>query len=181
LTRGKPLGFVSGVIVRRATPADAPAIAQVHVASWQSAYHGFFPPSVLDHLSVADRQALWGPRLASGSHSIWVSAEGEGVTGFISACPSRDADLPPPATAEIAALYVDPSAWGTGCGRVLCEAAFAHMRLTAAETVTVWVLAGNAHARHFYERLGFASDDTRKDITLFNVTLPEVRYRQSLR
>ena len=52
---------------------------------------------------------------------------------------------------------------------------------TAAENVTVWVLAGNVRARHFYERLGFATDDARKDVTLFNVTLPEVRYRQSLR
>ncbi len=167
--------------VRRAIPADALAIAQVHVASWQSAYHGFFPPSVLANLSIAERQALWAPRLASAAQLIWVSGEGARVTGFIAACASRDADLPPPATAEIAALYVEPDAWGAGCGRALCAAALAHLRQTAAENVTVWVLAGNVRARHFYERLGFATDDARKDVTLFNVTLPEVRYRQSLR
>ena len=169
------------MLVRRATPAAAQAIAGVHVASWQVAYRGFFPDAVLDNLSVAERQALWEPRLATGTHAIWVTVEAQRVTGFVSACPSRDAGQPPPEFAEIAALYVHPSAWDSGCGRALCEAAFAHLRQTPAQTVLVWVLTANARARRFYERIGFTPDDARKDITLFGVTLPELRYRQSLR
>jgi ribosomal protein S18 acetylase RimI-like enzyme len=169
------------VLVRRATPADAPALAQVEVASWQSAYHGFFPDHVLDNLSVAERLAHWAPRLATASHAIWVSTEGPRVTGFIATGPSRDADLPPPQTAEITALCIHPERWDSGCGRMLCDAAFTHMRLTEAQTVTVWVLAGNVPARRFYEHVGFATDDARKDLTLYQVTLPEVRYRLSLR
>lgn len=167
---------------RRATPADAPEIARVHVASWQVAYRGFFPAGVLENLSLADRAASWAERLASPDHTIWVTGTAAHVTGFLSLCPSRDADLPPPAYAEIAALYVDPAAWGTGCGRALCKAAFAYLRdTTTAETVTVWVLTANARARHFYQRIGFSPDDAQKNITLFNTTLPEIRYRQSLR
>jgi GNAT superfamily N-acetyltransferase len=168
-------------IVRRATPADAEAIAATHVASWQVAYRGFFPDEVLDGLSVAERRELWAPRLAATTHTIWVTEAHGRVNGFLSACPSRDDDLRPPAVAEIAALYVHPAAWGTGCGHALCQTAFEHLRQTAAQTVTVWVLVANTRARHFYERLGFTPDDKRKEITLFNVTLPEARYRQSLR
>jgi len=181
LTRRKLRGFACGVHPRRATPADAQAIAEVHVASWQVAYRGFFPDTVLDNLSVADRQAMWAPRLAASNHTIWVTEDAERVTGFISACASRDADLPPPAFAEVAALYVHPDTWATGCGHALCDAAFTEMRHTPAQTVLVWVLTGNVRARRFYERLGFITDDTQKNITLFNITLPEVRYRLSLR
>ncbi len=166
---------------RRATPADAQAIAETHVASWQIAYRGFFPDAVLDNLSVADRRTQWERALAKPDHGIWVTGEAPRVTGFISVCPSRDAGLPPPEFAEIAALYIHPLAWGTGCGRALCEAVIANLRQTPAQTATVWVLTSNARARHFYERVGFTADDTHRDITLFNVTLPELRYRQSLR
>ena len=166
---------------RRAAPADARAIAEVHIASWQVAYRGFFPDAVLDNLSLADREAMWTSRLTTASHGLWVTGDPGRLSGFISTCPSRDADLPPPEHHEIAALYVHPDAWGAGCGRVLCEAAFAAMRLTPAQTAIVWVLTANTAARRFYERIGFRPDDARKDLTLFNVTLPELRYRQSLR
>lgn len=167
--------------VRRATPADAQAIAENHVASWQVAYRGFYPDTVLDHLSVAERRALWEPRLAGHQHTIWVAEKDGRVIGFLSACPSRDDDLRPPAFAEIAAVYIHPASWGTGCGHALCQAAFEHFRSTPAQTVIVWVLTANTHARHFYEGLGFTPDDGRKEITLFSVTLPEMRYRLSLR
>ena len=169
------------VNLRRATPADAQAIAEIHVASWQRAYRGLFPDAVLDGLSVAARQAQWASWLAAADPIIWVSESDGRATGFISGCPSRDADAPPPHFAEITALYVHPDAWGQGCGRALCEAVLAHLRQTPAESVVVWALTGNLGARHFYERLGFALDDGRRDITLFNVTQPEVRYRHNLR
>jgi len=169
------------VNIRRATPADAPGIAAVHVASWQVAYRGLFPDAVLDALSVAERQTQWARGLTGGGPIIWVSEEAGRVTGFISLLPSRDADLPPPRFAEIAALYVHPDAWGQGHGRMLVEVVLAHLRQTPTESVIVWALAGNLGARHFYERLGFARDDAGRDITLFNVTQPEVRFRHNLR
>ncbi len=166
--------------VRRATPADARAIAEVHVASWQSAYRGLFPDAVLDNLSVAEREQMWQPRLA-GDAAIWVAGSAGQVSGFVSACPSRDADAPPPAFGEIAALYVHPAAWGTGCGRALCQAALAHFAATPAQSVIVWALSGNRSAHHFYQSQGFVVDDGRRDITLFNITQPEVRFRHNLR
>jgi len=169
------------VNLRRATPADAHAIAAVHVASWQAAYRGLFPDAVLDALSVAEREAMWAPRLAAADPAIWVSEEAGRVTGFISLLPSRDADVPPPRFAEISALYVHPDVWGHGHGRTLVEAVLAHVAQTPTESVIVWALTGNLGARHFYERLGFARDDGRRDITLFNVTQPEVRFRHNLR
>ncbi|WP_157605345.1 hypothetical protein [Schlesneria paludicola] len=45
--------------VRRATAADAESIALVHVLSWQHAYRGIVPDSVLNHLSVEARRTTW--------------------------------------------------------------------------------------------------------------------------
>lgn len=181
MTRRKPRGFAQGVQVRRATPSDAAAIAEIHVASWQAAYRGLFPDAVLDRLSATERQAQWTRLLADDATTLWVSEEGRRVTGFISACPSRDADAPPPQFAEIAALYIHPDFWIKGCGRALCQALFDHLRQTSVQAVIVWALTGNIPARHFYERLGFAPDDARRDITMYGTTLPEIRYRQTFR
>ena len=42
------------VELREATPADAPALAAVQVASWRAAYRGLMPDGVLAGLSVPD-------------------------------------------------------------------------------------------------------------------------------
>jgi len=43
-------------MIRPATPEDARAIAEVHVASWRYAYRGLLPDDVLDRLSVEERE-----------------------------------------------------------------------------------------------------------------------------
>ncbi len=47
------------VEIRDAQPGDAHSIATVHVQSWQVAYHGLLPESVLASLSVPDRERTW--------------------------------------------------------------------------------------------------------------------------
>ena len=41
--------------VRRAEPADARGIAEVHTRTWQAAYRHVFPAEVLDGLDVEER------------------------------------------------------------------------------------------------------------------------------
>jgi RimJ/RimL family protein N-acetyltransferase len=41
----------------------------------------------------------------------------------------------------------------------------------------LWVLPGNARARRFYERAGWAADGTEKTSEAFGVSFDEVRYR----
>ncbi len=150
------------------------------MASWQAAYRGLFPDAVLDNLSIADRRAMWETRLAKVESNLWVTESAGRISGFISGCPSRDPDRPPPEFAEISALYVHPDAWDTRCGYALTQAAFGTMRSSPARTALVWVLTNNTRGRRFYERVGFTLEGGAKDITLFNTTLPELRYRRSL-
>jgi RimJ/RimL family protein N-acetyltransferase len=149
------------VIVRRALPADAPAIAEIHVRSWQAAYRGLIPDEVLDGLSVADRQAMWDELIARAG-AVFVAERDGQLSGFCAVTePSRDDDVGPQ-VAEIGAIYVDPDAWRSGSGTALVEAALAGLRLGDWRAVTLWVLAENQPALHFYARFGFAPDGTEK-------------------
>ena len=152
--------------VRLAVAADAPAVASVHVRSWQNAYRGLIPDSVLDNLSVEARTASWERGISSGT--VWVGLVDDEIAGFAAAGPSRDADAP----FELYAIYLLPSAWGTGLGLALAQAA-----LAGQQDVIVWVLEDNKRARRFYERLGFRVDGTTKTQTVGSAVLSEIRYR----
>ena len=131
-------------MVRQAGPADARAIAQVHVRAWREGYRGLLSDELLAGLSVEQRARDWSARLGAGTGLTFVALEGGVVTGFATLV-----------DCEISALYVDPDRWRGGVGSALLREA-----LTAAGEgeVTLWVLAGNEPALRFYERFGFEPD-----------------------
>ena len=97
-------------IVRKSTPADAAAIARVHVRSWQVAYRGIVGDDVLDARSVEDRERRWDAILARGDDAgpgtLVAEAAGR-VIGFCSPIArSRDTGAGE-RTGEIAAEYVE--------------------------------------------------------------------------
>jgi hypothetical protein len=47
------------VMVRPATPPDAPAIGRLHVRAWQAAYRGHMPDAYLDGLRPTERADYW--------------------------------------------------------------------------------------------------------------------------
>jgi hypothetical protein len=46
-------------MIRKATPEDARAIAEVHVKSWRAAYRDLLPQDFLQGLSVDRREQQW--------------------------------------------------------------------------------------------------------------------------
>lgn len=152
--------------VRLAEVSDAPAVASVHVRTWQSAYRGLVPDSVLDELSVQERESMWERAIPRGG--VWVGLVDDTVAGFCAVGPSSEPD----AAFQLYALYVLPSAWGTPLGYELARAA-----LGAEQDVVLWVFDENPRARRFYERLGFRTDGTVKTETIGGAELREVRYR----
>jgi GrpB-like predicted nucleotidyltransferase (UPF0157 family)/ribosomal protein S18 acetylase RimI-like enzyme len=145
--------------VRSATIGDVPGIAEVHVRSWQAAYRGILPDSLLDSLSIQEREQSWDTLLREGGDR-WVTLVAEGpddvLAGFCSvATPSRDEEAGE-ATAEIGALYVDPEHWRKGCGEAVLKAVFGELARQGWRDVTLWVLPENEPALAFYGRFGFA-------------------------
>ncbi len=171
-----------GLLVRRAGPQDAPAVARVHVASWKQAYQGLLPQEYLDSLSIETRTTTWAERFSQSTDHASTTLLGEldgQIVGFACVGPSRDADTDT-ATGELWGLYLDPAHWGAGHGRTLHTAALDVARASGVAVATLWVLTTNQRACRFYERHGWAADGAVKTVWRGDVRLDETRYRHSL-
>ena len=72
--------------------------------------------------------------------------------------------------AELRAIYVDPTYWGTGVATAL------HRR--AAACTQLDVIAANARARRFYEREGWTLAGEGEPHDFDGTVVPFVRYRR---
>jgi GNAT superfamily N-acetyltransferase len=165
------------VRIRRATGDDAATVAAIQVRSWRAAYAGLMPQEYLDSLSIPDRAARWREWIDSlpGGVRVWLAEESEGPVGFASTGPSRDSE-PVPGTAEVYALYLEPSVIGTGRGRELFGHAVDDLRAQGYQRAELWVLTGNDRAQRFYERAGWLADGSEKLEPFDEIVVPEVRY-----
>ena len=157
-------------MIRPGTPADAEAVARVHVRAWQEAYAHVFPADRLANLSIERRAEQWR------QYPPLVAEEDGDIVGFVSVGASRGDD----AEGELFAIYVDPARWGTGVGRALIEAAEARLGELGHHDVVLWVLEDNPRARRFYEAAGWRLDGARRPIRFLATEVPEVRYRKRL-
>jgi ribosomal protein S18 acetylase RimI-like enzyme len=162
--------------IRAADSADAPAIAGVHIRTWQGAYRHVFPREGLDALSVDQRAAGWKRVFADARQRVFVAVRDGQIVGFASVGPSRDED----AEGELYAIYVLPDEWGRGAGPLLMDTALAELREDYRDAI-LWVLEDNPRTRRFYERSGWALDGGRKAESWLGVEVEEVRYRIELR
>jgi GNAT superfamily N-acetyltransferase len=167
--------------IREAVPADARAIAEIHVRAWQAAYRGQLPDEYLDGLSAEDRleQHEWTIRNPRETWRLWVGEEDGRPTGFAVTGPSEDADADE-RTGEVYAIYLEPDRVGTGAGRRLFAHAVEDLRARGFRSATLWVLETNERARRFYERAGWMPDGTTASERIDCAMLPTVRYRAQL-
>ena len=150
-------------VVRRARTGDAAPIAAIHVLTWQAAYRGLLPDSLLDGLSVERRQAGWTRHLAEPgpSDATWVAERDGVIVGFADVGAARDDDAAG-AAAELYAIYVHPEHWHEGAGRALLTAVVDHWRAHDVRRAVLWVLEDNERSRRFYEQSGWTVDGARR-------------------
>jgi len=167
------------LVVRAAVPADAAAMAALHVGAWRAAYAGVMPPEFLATLTIEDRQAMWRrsltePELAPAERVILVAADSEQVLGFCAAGHARgDDEL---GLGELYALNVDPPAWGRGAGRALLTAATTWLDARFAVSI-LWVIEANPRARQLYERAGWSLDGGARTDMFGGAAVRDCRYR----
>jgi GNAT superfamily N-acetyltransferase len=154
--------------LRLAVPADALAVARVHVRAWQAGYRGLLPGAYLDGLRAEDRAARYTFERPEGPRTT-VAVESEEILGFATIH-----------GAELSALHVDPDAWSTGVGRALIARARADLAAAGVAEAHLWLLAGNARAQRFYERDGWTTDGLRRTDTVWGAAVDEIQYRRRL-
>jgi GNAT superfamily N-acetyltransferase len=172
-------GDTALMMLRRAEPVDALAVAGVHVRAWQAAYRGLLPDDYLDALRPEDRAARYTfAELSPDRPLTIVASDAQTICGFATIGPSHADELP--RTGELYALYVDPDRWGTGVGRALIKAARENLMDQAFDVASLWVLAGNERAERFYRIDGWTPDGSRREDEVWGVSVDEVRYCRAL-
>lgn len=165
---------------RSATPGDAPAIARVHVASWNAAYRGVIADAALDELTEERLEPEWRDEIegrASSRIEVAVVETDDAVAGYSRYGPARDDDLDPSADAEIYGFYLHPEVWGRGAGRALMEHVKDELCRRGFRTAVLWVVQVNERAQAFYRALGFAPDGRADKLC---IGAPEYRFRAAL-
>jgi RimJ/RimL family protein N-acetyltransferase len=168
-----------GLRIRLAIPADAEAIARLHLASYRAAYHGLIPAGILSSLRSEDEEQRWQAALHDPRRRTLVAEDddaGPALIGFAEVGPSRDDDADA-GTGELIALHVTQAHWRHGLGRTLNGLAIATLASQDFWTATLWVLTGNSRARAFYEAMGWHHDGSARELEASGNQIAEVRYR----
>lgn len=155
--------------VRRPVPADAAAMARVHVDTWLETYRGIMPDKLLDAPDLIDRRRqMWTNILTEAAPSAFICAaaehDGEIVGIAMSGPPQNDGEPAGggtealrPEDRHLYVLYAYRSVHGTGVGQDLLDAV-----LDASATTALWVADPNPRAQAFYAKNGFVADGTVK-------------------
>ncbi|MFE1087841.1 GNAT family N-acetyltransferase [Streptomyces sp. NEAU-PBA10] len=141
------------VLLRRALPADAPALAEV----WLRSFAAALPTVRRAHGDEAVR--AWFAHLVTGCET-WGAFDGERAVGLL----VLDGD-------ELEQLYLAPDRRGQGLGDRLVT--LAKERRPAG--LVLWTFQVNTPAHRFYERHGFTETE-RTDGTRNEEREPDVRY-----
>lgn len=141
------------ITYRRATTADAAAVARVQVGSWQASYKDFLPADFLAAMSVEKRTAALGARLAQhGTFYEMFVAEHDGVV--VGVCdvgePRRESFG---CAAELYMIYLAWNYQRRGIGRELFRRAGLFLLAAGRTSVFLEALAHNPY-RNFYDKLG---------------------------
>jgi ribosomal protein S18 acetylase RimI-like enzyme len=170
------------MLLRPAQPADALAIARVHVRAWQHGYAGLLPASYLNQLRPQDRAEKYDLSHADPSHPHTIVATdanlADQILGFATTAPSHESDLP--SHGELTALYVDPDSWGRGIGVALVSAARAHLVSLSLRHAYLFTLVDNLRAQRFYQNDQWAADGLLRTDTVWGTAVHVLRFQRNL-
>jgi GNAT superfamily N-acetyltransferase len=175
--RGRDRRGADSIGVRRASVADGRGLAKAVFESLGD-YAAFAPPGwTAPSLEEIDEE--WYESLAD-EDVYCVVAESKGqVVGQITLLPATEALRPndDPALGHIRNFFVSRDLWGAGLAGNLHRAALDAARERGFSELRLFVPAGQARARRFYERVGWLPIDNRLDDPISEFTLIEYRYR----
>ncbi len=172
---------MSSYSVRPAVARDAKAIAEIHVASWQTIYKGVMSDDFLNKITVEKRLAYWREAIEFSEPQLLVATEDDKVVGFVGFDRSRD-----PGTkstmGEIWAMYVAKEHWGKGAGVALWDGARDGLKEEGCTQVSIWVLLRNERALDFLEHAaGFKREmPSLKTVPFGSVKLEEIRLKRAV-
>jgi len=148
-------------LLRRATPADASLIADMHTASRATTYRGMLPDDYLDRVLPAVCLAEWQAKLATQARGVGetlIAEVGGEAVGFV--CMSEPDEQ---RSVYLDNLHARPDRKGAGLGTAMLDAATRWARGRGARRMHLLVLEGNVAAIGFYEARGWRLAGRKED------------------
>ncbi|MDX8047954.1 GNAT family N-acetyltransferase [Lentzea sp. BCCO 10_0798] len=129
--------------LRRATPDDAAAVARIWYPGWCDAHLGNVPRRLVD----ARPEESFEPRALEHAGETTVATVNGEVAGFVMVVGD-----------EVEQVYVSADHRGSGVAQALLAAAEQAVAANGHARAWLAVVAGNARARRFHERQGWADE-----------------------
>ena len=149
--------------IRKAEPADAQAIADVHHEAWRGAYSGIIPQRALNDMLRRHGPEWWANAMRR-SATVLVVEIGGTVAGYATLGRNRARGLTQ--QGEIYELYLRPEYQGIGLGSRLFAAAREKLAASGLKGMVVWALEDNGGALSFYE--GAGGRDAAEGVEVFD-------------
>lgn len=163
--------------IRDGVREDIPALVQIHIDAWRTAYAGIVEAEILDKILTVDRRTQQWERnfddAETGLCHIFVAEEAGQAMGF--AICGKERGLAPEYDGELYAIYLSPEAQRRGIGSALFERVIQDLRESGFHKMMLWVLTDNHNARRFYEAKGGVLLHERS-FDILHQTLYEVGY-----
>jgi GNAT superfamily N-acetyltransferase len=135
--------------IRGALAENAPAMAKVHVDSWQAAYRGIVPDSFLAEFTCSKREAAWREGMMNRAEETYLAEQNGTAGGLLTIGAGGDDDLDRDIPGGIWGICLSPNRWRKGIGTVLVKEAETRLKKRGCKEIVFWVLAENAGARKF--------------------------------
>ncbi|MEM6636392.1 MAG: GNAT family N-acetyltransferase [Pseudomonadota bacterium] len=132
--------------VRHAHAGDLPAIRDIQLASWRSAYSDVLPPAFLEQELPGILEEKWRS-LPEAAHCVLVHDGEGGPDGFANVI---EKDGKP----YVDNLHVHPEHWRSGIGAGLVAGVVRSLTLGGQNGFWLTVIVSNHRARAFYTRMG---------------------------
>lgn len=133
------------MLIRLALPPDAPAIARVQIATWDTTCRGLIADDYIERPSRAHRETRWRATLHDpiAARCVFVAENDEGdVVGF--ACGGTQRTEVPGFHGELYAIYLLKDHQRRGVRAMLTRAVAKCLGQAGLSSMLVWVLAGNS-------------------------------------
>ncbi len=137
---------------RQANINDAPAIAKVHVESWQKSFAGIVPQNFLDDLTVEKRTKAFEQRFGEGKYKMFVAENyKDGIVGFADFGKARESGFE--FEAELYAIYLLSEFQGKGIGENLFRLCQKELIAEGFKSMYLMALKVSPY-KSFYEKMG---------------------------
>lgn len=140
---------VDSLMIRTVLPAEAAAVAELHLRARAT----YYPDGLPD--DGQDWPALWARAVARPDGQV-LCAVREGR--MVAIASFRTPEGAPADTVKLFQFHVDPGHWRCGVGTALHTACVEQWRADARHTAVLDVHAGNRRAQAFYARRGWVPD-----------------------